>query len=187
MKELEDFIQRTYPISDKAREALLDICTEVNFKKNDIISNVGGTCKTIYFVKKGALRIFYFKGDNDITDSMEFENAFVARVESLVSGQPSRKGIQAIEDTEMLAINAEKLFRLYDDYLEVERLFKKIFLNAFMSMVNRIESIQFHPAETRYANFINEHPDVLKRVPLKYIASYLGITQVSLSRIRAKH
>ena len=103
MKELEDFIKRTYPISDKAREALQDICTEVHFKKNDIISNVGGTCKTIYFVKKGALRIFYFKGDNDITDSMEFENAFVARVESLVSGQPSRKGIQAIEDTEMLA------------------------------------------------------------------------------------
>ena len=118
---------------------------------------------------------------------MEFENAFVARVESLVSGQPSRKGIQAIEDTEMLAINAEKLFKLYDDFLEVERFFKKVFLIAFMAMVNRIESIQFHPAETRYANFINEHPDVLKRVPLKYIASYLGITQVSLSRIRAKH
>ena len=187
MKELGDYIKSIYPISDKALEALLDICTPIHYKKNEIISNIGGTCKTIYFVRKGALRIFYFKGDNDITDSMEFENAFVARVESLVSGQPSRKGIQAIEDTEMLAIDAEKLFRLYDDYLEVERLFKKIFLNAFMAMVNRIESIQFHGAETRYANFIKEHPDVLKRVPLKYIASYLGITQVSLSRIRAKH
>lgn len=187
MKELENYIKSIYPLSDKAMEALLAICTVVHFKKNEIISNIGGTCKTIYFVQKGALRIFYQKGDNDITDSMEFENAFVARVESLVTGQPSRKGIQAIEDTELIAINADKLFVLYDEYLEIERLFKRIFLNAFMAMINRIESIQFHGAETRYANFVNEHPDVLKRVPLKYIASYLGITQVSLSRIRAKH
>jgi CRP-like cAMP-binding protein len=92
-----------------------------------------------------------------------------------------------MEDTELIAINAEKLGELYDKYLELERLFKKIFLSAFMGIINRIEGIQFHSAETRYNNFLQEHPDVLKRVPLKYIASYLGITQVSLSRIRAKH
>jgi CRP-like cAMP-binding protein len=187
VKEFIDYVQTIHPISAKAQEALLEICHEVSFKKNAIIQTIGQTCRTIYFVKKGALRIFYFKGETDITDSMEFEKAFVARVESLISGQPSRKGIQAIEDTDLIAINADKLAKLYDDYLEIERLFKKILLNAFMTTINRIESIQFHSAETRYSNFLKEHPDVLKRVPLKYIASYLGITQVSLSRIRAKH
>ena len=187
MKELVEFTQTIHPLTKKAENALLDICTVIPYKKNAIVQPIGQTCRTIYFIKKGALRIFYFKGETDITDSMEFENAFVARAESLISGQPSRKGIQAIEDTELIAINAEKLAKLYDEYLEIERLFKKIFLNAFMSTINRIESLQFHSAETRYSNFLNEHPDVLKRVPLKYIASYLGITQVSLSRIRAKH
>jgi CRP-like cAMP-binding protein len=187
VKEFADYVQTIHPLSQKAIDAILDISTIIHFKKNAIVQPIGQSCKTIYFIKKGALRIFYFKGETDITDSMEFENAFVARVESLISGQPSRKGIQAIEDSELIAINADKLARLYDDYLEIERLFKKIFLSAFMATINRIESIQFHGAETRYSNFLNEHPDVLKRVPLKYIASYLGITQVSLSRIRAKH
>jgi CRP-like cAMP-binding protein len=187
MKELVYFAQTIHPLTKKAEEALLGICTVIPFKKNAIVQPIGQTCRTIYFIRKGALRIFYFKGETDITDSMEFENAFVARAESLISGRPSRKGIQAIEDTELIAINADKLSKLYDEYLELERLFKKIFLNAFMATINRIESLQFHSAETRYANFLKEHPDVLKRVPLKYIASYLGITQVSLSRIRAKH
>lgn len=187
MKAFADYIQTIHPLSQEAVDAILDICTVVPYKKNAIVQAIGQTCRTIYFINKGALRIFYFKGETDITDGMEFENAFVARVESLISGQPSRKGIQAMEDTELIAINADKLAKLYDDYLEIERLFKKIFLNAFLSTINRIESIQFHSAETRYSNFLKDHPDVLKRVPLKYIASYLGITQVSLSRIRAKH
>jgi CRP-like cAMP-binding protein len=187
VKAFVDYIQTIHPLTQEAIDALLGICVLVPIKKNTILQPIGQTCRTIYYVKKGALRVFYFKGENDITDSMEFENAFVSRVESLISGEPSRKGIQAMEDTELIAINAEKLGELYDKYLELERLFKKIFLSAFMGIINRIEGIQFHSAETRYNNFLQEHPDVLKRVPLKYIASYLGITQVSLSRIRAKH
>jgi CRP-like cAMP-binding protein len=97
---------------------LLGICVLVPIKKNTILQPIGQTCRTIYYVKKGALRVFYFKGENDITDSMEFENAFVSRVESLISGEPSRKGIQAMEDTELIAINADKLGALYDQYLE---------------------------------------------------------------------
>lgn len=181
------YIRSLYPISDEAVEALSKITFQVRYKKNTIIQPIGHTCKTIYFIKKGALRIFYIKDGRDITESLEFENAFVARVESLISGEPSHKGIQALEDTVLFAINAEKLSEVYEQYLEIERLFKKIFLIAFVAMLKRIESIQFHSAEVRYANFVREHPDVLKRIPLKYIASFLGITQVSLSRIRAKH
>jgi CRP-like cAMP-binding protein len=187
VKAFTEYIQTIHPLTKEALDALLGICVLVPVKKNAILQPIGQTCRTIYFVKKGALRVFYYKGETDITDSMEFENAFVARVESLVSGEPSRKGIQALEDSELIAINADKLVELYDRFLEIERLFKKVFLSAFMVTINRIESIQFHSAETRYHNFLKEHPDVLKRVPLKYIASYLGITQVSLSRIRAKH
>jgi CRP-like cAMP-binding protein len=186
VKKLKEIIDSIYPLSPIAYEAIQAICTPVSIKKNMELQAIGQTCKSIYFIKKGALRVYYFKGETEITDSLEFEGAFVARVESLVTGQPSKKGIQAIEDSELLVISAEKLYTLYDSYLEIERLFKQIFLKAFIAILNRIESIQFHPADVRYANFVKEHPDALKRVPLKYIASYLGITQVSLSRIRAK-
>ena len=187
MKELVDYINVIYPLPQKDIDALLGICTEISYKKNTDVQPIGHTCRTIYFVKKGALRVYYLKGDQDITETLEFENAFVARVESLVTGNPSRKGIQAIEDSILIAINADKLRMLYNAHIELERLVKNIFLKVFIATLNRIESIQFHSADVRYANFVKEHPDALKRVPLKYIASYLGITQVSLSRIRAKH
>lgn len=187
MTELKDHINAIYPLTPEALNAFLGICTALSVKKNTDLQSIGQTCRSIYFIKKGALRIYYLKGETDITDSFEFEGAFVARVESLVTGQPSKKGIQAIEDSDLIEINADKLLALYDTHYEIERLFKKIFLTAFITIINRIESIQFHSAEVRYTNFLKEHPDVLKRVPLKYIASYLGITQVSLSRIRAKY
>jgi CRP-like cAMP-binding protein len=187
LKEFIDYITSIHPLSPEAIKALSGICVQQSFKKNADVQAIGHTCRTIYFIKKGALRVYYRKGEIDITESLEFENAFVARVESLVTGTPSRKGIQAIEDCVLIAINADKLVELYDSFLEIERLIKKIFLNVFIATINRLESIQFHSAEVRYANLLKEHPDMFKRVPLKYIASYLGITQVSLSRIRAKH
>ena len=105
-------------------------------------------------------------------------------MESLFTGKPSRKAIQILEDAEVVAINANKLFKLYDTFPELERLFRKIFETAYVETVNRIEGIQFHSAEERYNALLNESPNVLMKVPLKYVASYLGITQVSLSRIR---
>ena len=113
-----------------------------------------------------------------------FENSIIARVESLFTGKPSRKAIQVLEDAEIIAINANELFKLYDSFPEIERLFRKIFEAAYVDTVNRIEGIQFHSAEERYKALLAEAPNVIQRIPLKYVASYLGITQVSLSRIR---
>ena len=184
MNGLLKHIKTIYPISDASEKALVEICSEIQFKKNSDVQPIGHTCKTLYFVKTGCLRIYYFKDDIDITESFEFENDFVARAESLFTGKPSRKGIQAIEDSVLIAINSDKLFKLFDSHPDLQKLFLKIVENAYVDTVNRIESIQFHSAEERYNALMKETPDVLKRVPLKYVASYLGITQVSLSRIR---
>ena len=155
-------------------------------QKNKDLQPIGYTCKTIYFINKGIARIYYFKDGIDITDSFALENNVIARVESLFTGKPSRKGIQVLEDSEIVAIDATQLFKLYDRYPEIERLFRKIFEAGHVETVNRIEGIQFHTAEERYKALLEEAPDIIQRVPLKYIASYLGITQVSLSRIRGQ-
>lgn len=185
MKTLLKHIQSIHPLSAEAEKVLLEISKEVHFQKGTDVQLIGHTCKTIYFVKKGCVRIYYFKEDIDITESFEFENAFVARAESLFTGKPSLKAIQAIEDTTLIAIDSNKLFQLFDEHRDLERLFRKIIEASYVNTVNRIESLQFHTADERYLNLLKEHKDVLKRIPLKYIASYLGITPVSLSRIRA--
>ena len=172
-------------LSKEAENAISRISKVITVKKNSDLQSIGHTCKTIYFINKGIARIYYYKDGNDITESFSFENNIIARIESLFSGNPSRKAIQVLEDSELIAIDSTKLFKLYDTFPNIERLFRKIFEAGYVEMVHRIESIQFHTAEERYLTLIKEAPDVLKRVPLKYVASYLGITQVSLSRIRA--
>ena len=185
MDKLFSFFVQFQPLSTEAKDAIKAICSVVNLKKNEELQPIGHTCRTIYFVKKGIARIYYYKDGIDITESFSFENSIVARVESLFTEKPSRKAIQIVEDAEIIAINAPQLFKLYDTYPQIERLFCKIFEKGYVETVNRIESLQFHTAEERYLALLQESPDVLRRIPLKYIASYLGITQVTLSRIRA--
>jgi CRP-like cAMP-binding protein len=185
MTNLFQYFKKYNPLSETAENAIAEISSIVAIKRNKDLQPIGHTCKTIYFINKGLARIYYLNDGIDVTESFSFENNLIARVESLFTGKPSRKAIQVLEDAELVAINASKLFKLYDSFPEVERLFRKIFEAAYVETVNRIEGMQFHSAEERYNTLIIESPDILKRIPLKYIASYLGITQVSLSRIRA--
>lgn len=185
MNTLFSFFNGYTQLSNEAEIAISEISKTMAIKKNSDLQLIGHTCKTIYFIKSGVARIYYFKDDIDITESFSFENNIVVRFESLFTGRPSKKGIQMLEDSEVIAINATELFKLYDKHHDLERLFRKIFEAALVDQVNRIESLQFHTAEERYNSLLKETPDVLKRVPLKFIASYLGITPVSLSRIRA--
>ncbi len=186
MEQLFQYFKQFNPLSTGAEQAIADISSIVNIARNKDLQPIGHTCKTIYFINKGVARIFYYKDGIDITESFAFENNIIARVESLFTGKPSRKAIQVLEDAEIVAINASLLFNLYDSFPEIERLFRKIFEAAYVDTVNRIEGIQFHSADERYKALITEAPNVLQRIPLKYVASYLGITQVSLSRIRAQ-
>ena len=184
LTQLFQHFKKYTALSEKAEEAIVAICSSITIKKNKDLQSIGHTCKTIYFINKGIARIYYFKDGIDVTENFFFENSIIARVESLFTGKPSRKAIQVLEDAEIVGINANQLFKLYDSFPEIERLFRKIFEAAYVETVHRIEGIQFHTAEERYKALLQEAPDILKRVPLKYIASYLGITQVSLSRIR---
>lgn len=187
MQRLFHYFKKFNSLSKEAENAIAGISNITTIKKNKDLQPIGHTCKTIYFINKGVARIYYYKDGIDITESFSFENNIIARVESLFTGKPSRKAIQILEDAEVVAINANQLFKLYDTFPEIERLFRKIFEAAYVETVNRIEGMQFHSAEERYNALLKEAPNVLMKVPLKYVASYLGITQVSLSRIRAQH
>ncbi|MCU0387411.1 MAG: Crp/Fnr family transcriptional regulator [Chitinophagaceae bacterium] len=171
--------------SQEAMERLQEYCTTGFITKNKNLQPVGHTCRTLYVNIEGLLRIYYLKDGKDITESFEPALSVVARVESLFSGRASRKGIQALEDTVYVAISTPPLFKLFDKHPSLERLFRKVFEAGYVRTVNRLESLQFHSAEEKYRQLLEEQPDILQRAPLKHVASYLGITQVSLSRIRA--
>lgn len=184
MNELLIYFNKFLMLSDESQAVLEKICSSVRLKKNEILQPIGHTCKTIYFVKSGIARIYYYKDGIDITESFAFEDNIIARVESLFTGRPSQKAIQILENAEIIAINATQLFKLYDSFPQIERLFRLIFEAGYVDTINRMESIQFYSAEERYLALMKE-TKIIQKIPLKHIASYLGITQVSLSRIRA--
>lgn len=180
-----NFLNQIQSLSSKSREAVLSLCSLISIGKNQNLQEIGQKCRTIYFVKEGLARIYYLKDGIEVTEYFAFENDLIIRAESLFRDKPSSKAIQALENTIFIGIPADELFSLFDQFSDIERLFRKIIEQAYVHTVNRIETIQFHSAEERYAQLLEEKPSLIQRIPLKHIASYLGITQVSLSRIRA--
>lgn len=178
-----DFFDSIYPLSQESKLQLVQISKEKTFEKNEIIQPNNSSCRNIYIVKSGIARIFYYKNDIDITEHFAFDNELIVRAESLFTGKPTPKGIQAVDKTEIVSIDSTSLFSLYNDHHDIERLFRLVFEHEYVNTIKRLESLQFKSATERYAELFLKKEIVLK-IPLKHIASYLGITQVSLSRIR---
>jgi CRP-like cAMP-binding protein len=183
---LFQYFKEIQPLSTATEMAVIALCALKEFKKNEEIQAVGATCKTIYFVLSGLARIYYPKDGNEVTEYFAFENDLIIRAESLFTEQPSKKAIQALDDSLLVAIPAYPLFQLFDSYPDLERLFRKLVQIAYVDTLKRMEGIQFLNAEERYTKLVNERPEMVLHIPLKHIASFLGITQVSLSRIRSQ-
>ena len=125
MTTLFQYFKKFNPLSKEAEQAIAEISSIIIIKKNKDLQPIGHTCKTIYFIKKGVARIYYFKDGIDITESFFFENSIIARVESLFTGKPSRKAIQILEDAEIIAINSTKLSNCMIPTLKLKDCFVK--------------------------------------------------------------
>jgi len=180
------YLSSLHPLSKEAQEQLIDWCSIKTFRKNEEIQTIGATCKTIYFILSGIWRIYYLKDGVEVTEYFAFPNDLIVRAESLFTQTPSRKAIQALEDSQVVAIPADPLFQLFDSHRDLERLFRILVQQSYVDTLHRLENIHFLTAEERYIKLMEEKPELIQHIPLKHIASFLGITQVSLSRIRGQ-
>lgn len=153
-------------------------------KKKDLL-RVGEVCRFHAFVAKGFMRSFSVdnKGADHIIQ-IACEGHWIGDLYSIFTGKPSHLCIEAIEDTVVLLIESDRLEELYIQVPPLERYFRKTLQAAYVNTLQRLSSTLSEPAEVRYTKLIKDQPSLLKRVPLGYIASYLGITPESLSRIR---
>jgi CRP-like cAMP-binding protein len=157
---------------------------EMEVPAKTILLNEGDISRNGYFIKKGCIRLWFNNKGKDVTFQFFFENEGVSSIESFRSGGPSLFSIETIEPSTILVIskkNFETVFMQnpeYKSYLD-DILFKRLtfYSRLFMSYIK-------NTPEERYKELLKTHPHIIKRVPQHYIASYLGITSVSLSRIR---
>ncbi len=184
MQEIIIYFEQFQRLTDADKKAILATCSLRNVDKRELLEDFGSTSKILYFIKSGTARTFYYKDGTDVTEYFALEGDLVTRVKSMLTQEPSLKAIEMIEEGEVIMINTLSFFDLFDAFPNIERLYRILLQNAYIETVDRLESIQFKSARERYEALINED-DLIQKVPLKYLASYLGITPESLSRIRA--
>ncbi len=183
---LERYILAVSSLSDESKDAFFKAFKTWNVPQKHFLVKEEQTCNYIFFVSKGAVRIFYNKNDKEITEWIALDEEFLLSIKSFFLRSPSHLIIQTLEASEIWGIHYDDLVKLATAYHDIETWFRKLLSAALILSQNRMESIQFETAHQRYENLLKQHPNIVKRVPLTYIASFLGITLETLSRMRAK-
>ncbi|MGL4107469.1 Crp/Fnr family transcriptional regulator [Clostridium sp. LP20] len=171
-------------LSNEIIEELISISYEVEFSKNDMILNMLEEQTEIYILLSGIARSYYLDKDgNDITKYFMKENDFCIG-ESLFSKEKSIQGFEALENIKALRFNAYQLKKLLLEYKNLTKIYIEYLEKNLIYKMQREYSFQIMSATERYINFQKEYKEIETRVNQSYIASYLGITPESLSRIR---
>ncbi len=166
--------------------ALVKIIQPRVIEKGEHFLREGEICRSIAFIEHGSVRAYYRVEEKDICKDFLFENAVIGSFASFFSQFPSALNIAALEKTHVLQMNYEEVIHLYDNYPSWQKLGRIIVQDQFVKAERREASLLKDPPEVRYRALIEEHPKVFKKVPLHYVASYLGITPETLSRYRSK-
>jgi CRP-like cAMP-binding protein len=169
----------------QAWEQFLELCESVSFKKNEIIKQAGIAEKAGYFILSGSGGVFVWKENNYVCLDIMYEDQFFADYMSLITHEASPLETIALEDSEMLKIKSENIEKLKQTQMG-QLLFLISAETTFVDKQQQQIDLLLKTAEQRYREIISKHPDIILRTSQKHIASYLGITTQSLSRIRKK-
>ena len=152
-----------------------------------ILLEEGKVAEKLYLIRKGCLRLFFYNEGKDITFQFFFEGDFVASFDSLYKRTPILFYLESIEPTELTAIRREDFYNLINNNLSFRQLYEEKLIDRFHAYQQLFLSRIKNTPQRRYEELLKEYPNIIQRVPQYYIASYLGITPVSLSRIRNRH
>jgi len=184
-KEIITLINNTYsPLTIQCQEELLESMTLLTLKKESRIVREGQYSDKVYFIISGCARAYYLKDGKDISDWFAFENEFICPIVSFFTSEPSPHYIELLEDAILMELSRDSIEKLSNKYHDFERLIRIVVTKTMLSQHERMVSIQFQNAERRYEKILEIYPNITQRVPLMHIASYLGITKFTLSRIR---
>ncbi|WP_259067875.1 Crp/Fnr family transcriptional regulator [Mucilaginibacter sp. X4EP1] len=184
MKQFLDYLHKITPLSADAQAAIVAKLQKAAYSKGEVLIKELSKCEHLFFIEKGLARAYYFKQGKEITDWFGLENSVIGPVVRHFPTKTGMHSVELLEDTVVISISFYDLQELYDKYHEIERLGRMIAIQTILSMQQKIDSMQFLTAKQRYHDFVKAYPSLLQRVSLGDIASYLGMNQVTMSRIR---
>ena len=185
MNPILKIFQSIGPLSEKACVDFEQITEFKTIPKNAELLEIGKRAHSMFFIKTGLARAYYLHDGKDVTDYFAIDGQFIGAVPSLFTGQPSNKGIHLIEESDVYQFKAIDFERVCAAHHDLEHIARRLANFGMLQEQERIESLRFFSMKERYELLQRKYPGIMNRCPLHYIASYLGTTQVSISRIRA--
>lgn len=187
-----DFLKKIYgeganaELSAEARELLKAKTRIVRLNKGEFLQIEGDVCKNWGYVADGLVRMFYLNQDEEVTEQLASDGEGFLDYESFFNQSPSRHFIQMLEPTTLYLFPQLECEDLCESNQEIKLFFRHLTENILLLKKKRIKDTIFKSAKERYETLLNEKPNLVLRVPSIYIASYLGITPETLSRIKTK-
>jgi CRP-like cAMP-binding protein len=183
---LLNYIDGIHPLKEEVVQELEQCFEVIEVPKRQLLLQEGETCDHLYVVLSGLVRMYYIKGEEEICSLFIEENYLFNSPYSFYRRKPGYEFIETIEASTLARVHYDHLQRLYKQYPELNFIARVITENYFVKSEERLYLLRKQSAEERYSYFTNRYNTLLQRVPLKYIATYLGITLETLSRIRNK-
>ena len=172
------------PISKGAENFLIQNLHPIKLAKGKILHHSGEICEQVFFVLQGAVRGYIKEDDKDSTTWITIENEMVAAIYSFINQVPSIENMQAIEDCSLMAMSHTAMHEMFDLHPETNILARKIFEKYYSDAEVRALIARLKSADKKYKFFLETYSHLSNRIPLKYIASFLGIKLETLSRVR---
>lgn len=185
-KNIFAHFEKFIKLSDKLKFELSNRIKPIVFQKGELVLDANKVCKESYFILEGILRTYFLKDGKEISEYFSGIDEWVNSPRSFMQREKDIYYIDAIENTEAYVINVNDLVYLFDNFPEMERYARLSMGTVFGHFMERITSMRFTSAKERYNHFQKTYSSIYHRIPLGMVASYLGITQETLSRIRAK-
>jgi CRP-like cAMP-binding protein len=185
MHDLIDHVARLTTPSAALRAALEQRVETRRVARHEYLHQAGAVCTRTYWVQSGLLRSFYLKDGREITDFFATEHDWLTAAYSFMTGQPDQSYLQALEASTVCSLSGADLEYLFAHFPEMERFGRITLAGQFLRQSERLAALQVHPAAERYALFCESHRPLLPRLPLGMVATYLGISPETLSRIRS--
>ena len=184
MNHFIEYLNQIVPLTPAIEEAISGITVFRISLKNTLLLQNGEVCHEFHFLQSGLARVFYYKDGKDVTAWFASEGQIASAIDSLFTGLPSMYNIEILEDAKVWSLQYRKLEPVFEKHPQVERLGRLLVTQNYLLLDERMKLFAFCSAEERYERLIIQIPAIFQRVKLGYVASYLGISQEHLSRIR---
>lgn len=185
MNDLIDTIESKITLDEMEKQIIISLNNAIDYKKKETLIRPGQVCDKLFYIKKGILRSYSIsiKGD-DLTEEIINSSNFFTVFESFGENKPSKLFIETLTNCELIEISKKDYLALFSTIDEWSTFCNSINEEYIKKSANRIKSLKNLSAKDRYNDYLSKNPEIVKYVPIKHLASYLGIKPQSLSRIR---